>query len=258
MAVAVRRAAPWVACLVGLTSVAHAYVPRAAGPRVAADTLTALPAAQLTKPLRVQPTLRYGAATPSPAWTQFVAQSGGNWEVAWDSATGVANRIWGSGISAPGSVANADIAERVSRQFLADHLALLAPGSLVSDFELVSNRVDDGMRVVGFRQRATGLRVVGGQVSFRFKADRLFVIGSEALPYVSVATPRARLAPALLHDLAVGTLRSAVMLPAAPVTPLGEEVVLPLIADDGVLGYRIARTATIDGGGDGRYLGYID
>lgn len=258
MAARVRRAAPWLACLVGLTSVAHAYVPRSAGPRIAADTLTALPAAQLTKPLRVQPHLRFGAATPSPAWTQFVAQSGGHWEVAWDGATGVANRIWGSGISAPGSVANADIAERVSRQFLADHLALLAPGSMVSDFELVSNRVDDGMRVVGFRQRANGLRVVGGQVSFRFKADRLFVIGSEALPYVSVATPRSRLAPALLHDVAVGTLRSAVMLPTAPVTPLGEEVVLPLIADDGVLGYRIARTATIDGGVDGRYLGYVD
>ena len=38
-----------------------------------------------------------------------------------------------------------------------------------------------------------GLRVVGGQISFRFKADRLFVIGSAALPNVSVKASKQRL-----------------------------------------------------------------
>ena len=40
-----------------------------------------------------------------------------------------------------------------------------------------------------FVQRANGMIVVGGQVSFRFKHDRLFVIGSEALPNVTFAMP---------------------------------------------------------------------
>src|SRR5688500_9395061 len=194
MAVRARRAA-WVGCLLALTSTAHGFVPTS-GPRVKAETLTALPAANITKPLRVQPQLRYSKATPPLAWSHFVAQRGAGWDVAWDVATGVPNRIWGAGIPAPGTVANAEIAERFARQLLADHIALLAPGAAATDFELVSNHFDGTTRSIGFFQRSAGRRVVGGQLSFRFKADRLFVIGSEALPYVAVATPKAQIAPA--------------------------------------------------------------
>lgn len=225
---------------------------------MAAQTLTAMPAAGLAKPLRTHVKLEWKTAAPPLAWSRFVAQRGSAWHAAWDAATGVPSRIWGAGMPAPGSVAHADVAERFARQVLADHIALLAPGASASDFELVSNHFDGTMRSIGFIQRAGGRRVVGGQISFRFKADRLFVIGSEALPYVFVATPRARLAPAVLHDRALGSLRAAFALPAAPVSSLGEEVIVPLVADDGVLGYRLARPATIDGGADGRYLGYVD
>lgn len=114
------------------------------------------------------------------------------------------------------------------------------------------------MRSIGFFQRAGGKRVVGGQVSFRFKADRLFVIGSEALPNVTVATPKTRLAQTALRDRASAMLRSELALPKAPVSQLGEEVVLPLVADDAVLGYRVVRAMTIDGGIDGRYVAYAD
>src|SRR5690606_16573126 len=101
MAVRLRRAA-WIGCLLALTHGAHAYAPRS-GPRIAAETLTALPAANLPKPLRVQPQLRYGQATPPLAWSHFVAQRGSAWQAAWDVATGVPSRIWGAGIPAPGT-----------------------------------------------------------------------------------------------------------------------------------------------------------
>ena len=256
MAVGLRRAA-WIGCLLALTHGAHAYVPRS-GPRPAADTLTALPAANLDRPLRVQRQLRYAQATPPLSWSHFVTVRGGAWQAAWDVATGVPNRIWGQGIPAPGAVENAAVAEQLARRILADHLGLLAPGATLDDFELVSNHFDGTTRSIGFYQRAGGRRVVGGQISFRFKNDRLFVIGSEALPYVSVAVPRTKLAKPAMRQRAMGTLRSELALPAAPVSELGEEVVLPLVADHGVLGYRLARPATIDGGADGRYLGYID
>lgn len=256
MAVRLRRAA-WIGCLLALTHGAHAYAPRS-GPRIAAETLTALPAANLPKPLRVQPQLRYGQATPPLAWSHFVAQRGSAWQAAWDVATGVPSRIWGAGIPAPGTVANAAAAERFARQILADHLGLLAPGAKLDDFVLVSNHFDGTTRSIGFFQYAGGRRVVGGQLSFRFKNDRLFVIGSEALPYVTVATPRSKLPDAALRSRAIGTLRSELALPTAPVSELGDEVVLPLVADHGVLGYRLVRPATIDGGAEGRYLAYVE
>src|SRR5690606_40094887 len=112
----------------------------------AADTLTALPAANLPKPLRVQPRLRYGLATPPLAWSHFVARRGGTWQAAWDVATGVPSRIRGTGIPAPGTVANAEIAERFARQILADHLGLLAPGAKLEDFVLASNHFDGSTR----------------------------------------------------------------------------------------------------------------
>ncbi len=256
MVARVRRAV-WVGCLLGLAQPAGAYVPRS-GPRVAADTLTALPAAGITKPLRTHVTLEWASHAPPVAWARFVAQRGTAWHAAWDGATGVPSRIWGAGMPAPGSVASPQVAEAFARQVLVDHIALLAPGASPADFELVSNVSDGSMRSLGFVQRAAGRRVIGGQISFRFKADRLFVIGSEALPNVRVAVPRARLAPAVLRDRASTSLRATFALPTAPVTPVGEEVIVPLVADDGVLGYRVARPATIDGGADGRYLGYID
>jgi hypothetical protein len=256
MSVRACRAA-WIGCLVALTHTAYAYVPRS-GPRITADTLTALPAAQVTKPLRKHVRLLYGQAAPPLAWSQFVALRGTSWQAAWDAATGVPSRIWGAGIPAPGSMADGAVAERLARQLLADHIALLAPGASPSDFVLASNHFDGTTRSIGFFQLAAGHRVVGGQISFRFKADRLFVIGSEALPHVTFSMPKARLSPALLHERATTALRQQLGLPDAPVSAPGDEVIVPLVADDGVLGYRLARPVTIDGGAAGRYLGYVD
>ncbi len=214
-----------------------------------ADTLTALPNASVTKPLRTHQTLVIGQ--PTAAWKHFAALAGGTWEANWDQATGVPSRIWGSGIAAPGAIASAAIAERIARAVLADHIALLAPGAQPSDFELVSNSFDGNIRSVGFLQHAGGLRVVGGQVSFRFKRDRLFVIGSEALPNVTV--PRVVFAA----TIPTAQVRTALALASAVITA-GDPVIVPFVGDTAVLGYRVARPLTVDGGKDGHYLAYAD
>jgi hypothetical protein len=258
------RSNSWMRCrgsvlLVGsllvLTAPAGAVV-RHASVRVATDALTAMPSANLKKPLRAQRQVRWSNA-PTAAWQKLTA--GGTWQAAWDRATGVPSRIWGSGIPAPGSVKSAEVAAAFARAQLAEHIALLAPGASPANFELVSNSYDGDIRSIGFVQRYGGRIVVGGQISFRFKRDRLFVIGSEALPNIALpARPRASLARAQLHDRAATALRRDLALPAAPVTAPGDEVVLPLVADDAVLGYRIAVPVTIDAGQGGRYLAYSD
>ncbi len=243
--------------LVALTASASAVAPSTRR-QADAHALMAASGTSFAKPLRAHRKLAWGHTSPGAAWQAFAARRAGKWQAAWDSATGVPSRIWGEGIPAPGTTASAQIAEQFARQVLADHLALLAPGSAVSDFELVSNHFDGSMRSIGFIQRAAGKKVVGGQVSFRFKADRLFVIGSEALPNVAFAVPRLRMPVLKLSASARDALRAELGLPNAPVSAPGEEVVLPLVADDTVLGYRVARPMTIDGGIDGRYLAYVD
>ncbi len=242
--------------LLATVTTAHAVVPRPVG-RMPADTLTALPAAKVTKPLREVADVRW-AQPASAAWTAFQNQVGGRWRVATDRATGVPARIWGSGIATPGANASATAAEAYARNVLADHLALLAPGASETDFVLVSNQSDGEIRTIGFVQQSGGRRVVGGQISFRFKHDRLIVIGSEALPDVKVEVSTNRMARARVESNARSYLRTAVALPSAPVTEIGAEVVLPLVGDDAVLGYRVARPLTIDGGADGKYLAYAD
>ncbi len=238
-----------------VAAAADASAPRST-PGMRAEALTAMPAAGVARPLRSQRDVRW-AAPPSAAWRKLAAT--GVWRAAWDRATGVPNRIWGSGIAAPGAMASAAVAERIARAVLADHIALLAPGASPDDFVLVSNRSDGDLRAVGFVQTHGGRTVVGGQISFRFKRDRLFVIGSEALPDVALPPQiRARMSAAAFRDQAAAVLRRQLDLADAPVTAPGDEVVLPLVGDDAVLGYRAAVPITIDGGARGRYLAYGD
>lgn len=237
-------------CLLVVSTPAWAFVPHQA-PRIAADTLTAVGA---QKQLRSVRSVDW-AVKPSLAWSRLEAT--GRWQAVWDSATGVPVRIWGSGIAAPGATDHADVAAQVARQALSDNLALLAPGAALSDFVLVSNVYDGNIRAVGFAQYSNGMRVLGGQVSFEFKHDRLFVIGSEALPNVMIDTSEARMSRAQLAAKDVA-LKNVVGLATATVSAPGEEAILPLIATDGIIGYRLVRRMTVEGGADGRYEGYVD
>jgi cysteine-rich repeat protein len=136
--------------------------------------------------VRVARQTAVSAPAGHPPWAALVGDDATSWRATWDVHTGVPLRILGRGLAVPGSIARPEVAAAAAKAFLAEHLALLAPGASIGDFVLVSNTLDGGMRSVGFEQHHQGLRVRGGQVSFRFKKDRLFVVGSEAVPHVRV------------------------------------------------------------------------
>jgi Ran GTPase-activating protein (RanGAP) involved in mRNA processing and transport len=149
--------------------------------RVSHDVPTALgPAAGVSKPLRTTTHTVDGAVGDrrDPAWQRFAAALPGLTQGSWDEATRVPSRLWGRGLDVPGASADPAIAAAAARAVLAAHVAVLAPGSRPEDFVLVANHVDaaTGQRSIGFAQHHGGLPVVGGQVSFRFKRDRLFVL----------------------------------------------------------------------------------
>ncbi|WP_293275605.1 MYXO-CTERM sorting domain-containing protein [Nannocystis sp.] len=175
----------------------------------------------------------------------------------WDSDSDVPLRIWGAGTPAPGSVADPAIAARHARELLSQHLALLAPGSRVDDFILASNDLSAGVRSVGFRQQHRGRPVLGGQLSFRFKADRLVMIGSEALPRVAAALTDAPVDPATARARALAWVRADAAA-SATVTAVDGPFILPLIAgrhrsDREVLRVQVAAERPL-----GRFDVYVD
>jgi len=99
----------------------------------------------------------------------------------WNPLTQAPLRIWGAGAPAPGTQASPSRARRFALDLLGEHIDVLAPGAAVSDFAVVSEVLSGGVRSVGLVQRYRGRDVVGGQLSFRFKGDRLVMIASEAV-----------------------------------------------------------------------------
>ncbi|HTJ47576.1 MAG TPA: hypothetical protein VL463_36010 [Kofleriaceae bacterium] len=118
-----------------------------------------------------------------------LARTFGTAGTTWDVDTGVPLRIWGAGIAVPNGNADPLAAERAARNLLVEHLALLAPGSSPLDWQLYANVERNDIRTVVFTQTWRGLPVLGGRIEFELKRDRLFLIGSEALPNVDAAMP---------------------------------------------------------------------
>jgi cysteine-rich repeat protein len=108
------------------------------------------------------------------------------WHVTADRITRVPAQAWGQR-EARGAVRDGAVAERVARQFLADHIAELAPGSTSADFVVVANQLDGELRSIGFAQTSRGVPVLGGQLGLVFGHDRLFAITSTTFPNVNVA-----------------------------------------------------------------------
>ncbi len=182
-------------------------------------------------------------------WQKLVAAHG-QWHAIWDLDRGAPSRVWGEGIAAPGASKRADVAEAAARALLAEQLILLAPGTSIGDWSLVSNLTHgrgDALRTVGFVQRHAGLPVLGGQLSFLFKHDRMILMSSDAMTGITVSAP-SRLAddvtsPAVTWIEDVYGARPSVL-------AVGEVVVLPLVRerDDGqpVIEYRTVRTVVLD------------
>lgn len=163
------------------------------------------------------------------AWQEFESRhTSGQWQVLWDQDTAVPLRIYGSGLSAPDVIDSASMAASHAQQQLIQNMALLAPGSQPENFKLVSNTVHNGVRAVGFQQLAKGLQVQGGQVSFRYKNDRLIVMASEAWPDV-VVNLQSQVLPAAVVSSALNWMHADVDATARLLSVAAEEVVLPLI-----------------------------
>ena len=231
---------------------------RSRGRRADAPGLVAHPGSKLR--LRDHASVRWNRApdAAATAWARFQSDTGASdWLVSWDEATRVPSRIFGRGVPAPRALRDPSAAERHARTFLARHIDLLAPGADPADFQLVSNVLRRGMRVVGFRQTHAGMQVLGGQVSFRFKNDRLFVIGSEALPHVTLPPVARRAAPAEARASARGwVLGDAAEASAGAVTG---PFVLPLVGPGGVLGYRVVNRVDVSARAPvGRFWVYTD
>jgi cysteine-rich repeat protein len=133
------------------------------------------------------------------------------WTGQYDRDTSVPLRLWGPAQPAPGAMASPAVAEAWARSFLAAHLDLLAPGASAGDFAVVANQLSPrgDVRSVGFAQRANGMAVVGGAVSFAFKRDRLIMVGSTALPDVAAVMSNTRLPDARVTAAAASWLADA-------------------------------------------------
>jgi len=179
------------------------------------------------------------------AHADFAAKLGAV-DTLWDRDTGVPLRIWGAGIDMPGSVDSGAVAARGARALLADHLALLAPGSRLEDFELIGDDLSGGIRSLGFAQRFHGRPVLGGQLSFRFKRDRLIAVASEALPDVRVALA----ATVVADDLARARARAWILAKDAPASATASAVegpfILPIIVAGQRPSYREVVRVTVD------------
>lgn len=176
----------------------------------------------------------------------------------WDDATGVPSRIFGAGAPAPKSVSSAKAAEHYAQRLLEQHIDLLAPGASPKDFVMVTNEVVDGQRVVAFLQHAAGMRVLGGQLSFRFKNDRLFVIASGALPAVSVRAPTHMVSEATAQQSARGWIEQDFGA-VSTMGPAEGPLVLPLLGTGSVHGYEVAwRVEVTTAAPIGRWWVYVD
>lgn len=193
-------------------------------------------------PTRMQRTVDLRTAPPAraqAAWARMTADLGAA-QAIWDTTTGVPSRVWGVGLPAPGAVTAPGAARRAAQDFLAAHLDLLAPGARNGDFVLAADHLSAGIRSVGFTQTYHGRPVVGGQVSLRYKHDRLALIASAALPHVSAVLTDSPIDPAIARARALDSVRAEA--PAAVAGAVSGPVILPLAGPR----YREALAVVVD------------
>ncbi|MEM9693180.1 MAG: M36 family metallopeptidase, partial [Myxococcota bacterium] len=140
-------------------------------------------------------------------------------------------------------------------------LDLLAPGSALRDFVLVTNEEHRGLRTVAFLQHYQGFRVEGGQLSFRFKNDRLIVIASEALPILrgidveDVGLDAERLVASAIQDVK-SQLPAGRTVDVVGVTT--DAILLPMVNERGVLGFSLTRAVEVAALPIGRWDVHLD
>lgn len=186
------------------------------------------------------------------------AEPGRVW-ISWDETRSAPREMIVSGVPAPGVMRSGSLAQMFAELWLARHVELLAPGSDLADFELVSNELSANLRSVGFRQLHDGIPVVGGQLSLIFAGDKLIHVGSQALPWVT----RPHAVGALLSTADAGARARdwiAADYPGASLRVIAgaEHVILPLLAA-GQYQYReVLRVEVRSDAPAGHWAVYVD
>ncbi len=175
---------------------------------------------------------------------RFKSDMGGQWLATWDEATDVPLRIFGSGIAARNAVSKPAAALKHAKKMLVRHLELFAPGASAADFVLAANVVSDGQRVVSFYQTHAGMRVLGGQLSFRFRNDRLFVVASEVIPSVQAKAPPVLVSSAIVERNAERWITSDFG-PASIASSVQGPFVLPIVNKTSVAGHETVMRVTV-------------
>lgn len=194
-----------------------------------------------------------------------VMVGGDAWTTMRDADTNAPVRMWGRGVRTTGSVANAAVAEAAARAFMQRQLADLAPGAALTDFVLVANELNPSgdLRTVAFEQQHQGLNVVGGALSFAFKNDALFLVGSTALPNVVIAPTPAALQPALAGQRAASWLAQTQGVAMRVRSTAPARVIVPMVQrKNGIaisVQYRVAAVSEVEATvGVGRWQVLVD
>ena len=206
-----------------------------------------LEVAPTSKPARAARSLaQRGTDAAARHRAELLAQRFGTAGEVWDADTGVPLRIWGSGFSYPGAVDDPALAEHAAREVLADQLALLAPGSAITDWTLAWNEKRGDVRTVVFTQSWRGMPVLGGRIEMELKNDRMMLIGSEALPDVGATMPSAFVDGVAAGTKAAAWVGSAYHAPTTGGAAVGAAV-LPIVhAHKGGIEYHVVQTAIVD------------
>ena len=176
----------------------------------------------------------------SATWRAAKASLGRSW-IAWDEITKTPHRIVLADHAAPGVIASADAAAEHAIDLLGKHVATLAPGSTASDFVLVTNDLSADIRTVAFVQHHGGVPVIGGQLSFTYKHDRLLVIANEALPFVAVPARSGVVDHEVARERARGWIAGELGASKLAVGAAEPTEILPMFGRDGVRYREVVR-----------------
>jgi MYXO-CTERM domain-containing protein len=204
-------------------------------------------AVELDGSQRVRLVTPVSSATPARARAAFdvLLARHGDWQAIWDLDRGVPQTLWGEGIHVRGATDDAAIAEEAAREVLGEQLALLAPGARAGDFQVSRNFLRAGIRTVWFRQYHDGLPVVGAEVGFSFKLDRLVVMRSTAVPDLTIAAPAAPVAADLAARRATAWI-DGIYGASSSVLSTGGAEVLQLRLDSGGVSTHVAVPVVVD------------
>ncbi|MFO0724417.1 MAG: DUF4215 domain-containing protein [Myxococcota bacterium] len=208
------------------------------------------------EPLRLERKTSYDAPAGVAAYERLRTSLEG-WHGMWDADTQVPARLYGKGVDAPGSIHSPEVAEAAARAFLVRWVDLVAPGAKASDFVVAANALDHGLRTVGMIQWKDGTRVEGAQLSFLFKKDRLFMVGSEAAPRVPALSSKT-IGAEEARDRALAYVIREISADAT-VKSVSEPSVLPAVLASGDVRFAQVRRVLIETRAPiGRYSVFVD